>query len=189
MPIIDFEKARLSHIAPIFNWLDAPHVKEFWDNTPEHREDIVLFVNGRKEPSPYSDGIFTYWVGSIENEPYCLLMTSEMLDIPDLPEYYRDCLSKTGKTYSIDFMIGNEKYFGKGLAAPTLEAFTKFIQTNIDDTIDRFMIDPEEQNTRAKHVYEKAGFETISEFISTHGSGYGIKHFLMIKDFPKKEQG
>jgi RimJ/RimL family protein N-acetyltransferase len=179
---IQFEKATKSHIDAIYTWLEAPRVKEFWDNTPQHREDILLFVNGRKKPSPYAEGIFTYWIGSIKNEPYCLLMTSEMLVSPDLPEYYLDCLSKTGKTYSIDFMIGNKNYVGKGLGAPTLEAFMKYIRANVDNTIDRFMIDPEEDNTRAKHVYEKAGFQLISEFVSTKGSGSGIKHYLMIKD-------
>ncbi len=181
MPTIHFEKATLSHQAAIFKWLDAPHVKEFWDNSSEHREDILLFINGRKAPSPYSDGIFTYWVGTIGNEPYCLLMTSDMFDSADLPSYYRDCLSKTGKTCTIDFMIGNDKYVDTGLAAPTLEAFTTFMQKNIDPIIDTFMIDPEEANSRAKHVYEKAGFQTISEFVSTQSSGKGLKHFLMIK--------
>lgn len=182
MLTVHFEKATQEHINAIFTWLEAPHVQEFWDNTPEHREDIILFVNGRKAPSPYADGIFTYWIGSIENEPYCLLMTSEMLNSPDLPEYYLNCLSKTGKTYSIDFMIGNKDYVAKGLASPTLEAFMQYIHSQIDSTIDRFMIDPEESNARAKHVYEKAGFKTIAEFISSHGSGSGSKHFLMIKD-------
>lgn len=182
MPKIHFEKATLPYYETILNWLDTYHVKEFWDNTPEHKQDILLFMQGRKEPSPYANGIFTYWIGFIDQDPYCLVMTSEMVDSVDLPSYYRECISKTGKTCSIDFMIGNENYFGKGLAAPTLEAFMQFMREEGDPSIDTFMIDPEERNARAKHVYEKAGFQTIAEFISTRGSGKGIKHFLMIKN-------
>ena len=183
MPNIHFEKATLPYHYVILEWLDAKHIKEFWDNTPEHRQDILLFMQGRKESSPYADGIFTYWIGFIEQDPYCLVMTSEMINDADLPSYYRECISKTGKTYSIDFMIGNENYFGKGLAAPTLDTFMRFMREKIDSSIDTFMIDPEEANPRAKHVYEKAGFQTVSEFVSTRGSGKGTKHFLMIRNY------
>lgn len=181
MQNIHFEKATLPYYQPIMDWLCASHVKEFWDNTPEHRQDILLFMQGRVESSPYADGIFTYWIGFADQDPYCLVMTSEMISDADLPSYYKECISKTGKTCSIDFMIGNENYFGKGFAAPTLEAFMQFMREKIDPAINTFMIDPEEANARAKHVYEKVGFKMISEFVSTRGSGKGIKHFLMVK--------
>jgi len=178
---IQFEKATLAHKDTIFEWLDKPHVKEFWDNSPEHREDILNFMEGREERSSYFDGIFTYWVGSINGEPYSLLMTSEVIPAPDLPKEWIPFLSKTGKTLSIDFMIGNEKFFGKGLASPTLRAFTQFIKLNVDPAVDMFIIDPAETNPRAEHVYEKAGFKTVAEFLRDDGYFKGIKHFLMIK--------
>lgn len=184
---IRFEKAILSHKDLIFEWLDKPHVKEFWDNSPEHRDDILNFVNDHRETSRYN-GIFTYWIGSIENEPYCLLMTSEITPAPDLPKEWGPYLSKTGKTFSIDFMIGNEDYLGKGLASPTLEAFTQFIKEKVDPSVDRFIIDPAENNPRAKHVYEKAGFETVAEFVRDSGFFKGLKHFLMVKRLPLRPQ-
>lgn len=178
---IAFTKLSCAHQQQVFEWLDKPHIKEFWDNSIEHRQDIVLFINGRQEPSPYADGIFTYWIGTINNDPYCLLMTSDMIDVPELPEYYRPYLASDGKTCSLDFMVGNDKYVGQGLAAPTLQAFMKFMK-NVDKSITRFIIDPEESNPRAKHVYEKAGFMVVDEFVSTKGTGKGLKHFLMVKD-------
>ena len=177
MPSIHFEKAALVHKDHIFSWLDAPHVKEFWDNSPEHREDILIFMKGRSEPSPYYEGIFDYWVGFLDEDPYCLLMTSEILvDDSDLSDLWREHLSQTGKTISIDFTIGNEAYVGKGLASPALEAFTTFIQDKVDATVDTFMIDPHQNNPRAKHVYEKAGFQSVGEFFRR-----GEWFFLMIK--------
>jgi predicted acetyltransferase/RimJ/RimL family protein N-acetyltransferase len=183
MANINFEKATLNHKDLVFEWIEKPHVREFWDNSQEHRDDILSFMKGRTEASHYYDGIFTYWIGSIENEPYCLLMTSEVIDVPDLPNVWRENLSQTGKVYSIDFCIGNEKYLGKGLAGPTLEAFTRFIKETVDFSVDSFMIDPAETNPRAKHVYEKAGFETAAEFIRSNCFFEGINHFLMIKKF------
>lgn len=74
-------------------------------------------------------------------------------------------LSKTGKTASIDFMIGNKCYIGKGYASPALEAFTNFFRKKVNPEVDTFIIDPAETNPRAKHVYEKAGFLTVGEFL------------------------
>jgi len=176
----------MAHKDLIFEWLEKPHVREFWDNSQKHRDDILSFIKSQKETSHYYEGIFTYWVGSVADEPYCLLMTSEMVDVPSLPEVWRANLSKTGKVYSIDFCIGNEKYLGKGLATPTLESFTRFIKEKVDPAVDSFMIDPAETNPRAKHVYEKAGFKTVAEFVRTDGFFKGIKHFLMIKKFSLK---
>ena len=180
---IHFKQATLADKDLIFGWLDKPHVQEFWDNSPGHRTDILNFMNGREEPSTYANGIFTYWVGSLENEPYCLLMTSEASVEDDLPEDWFSHLSKTGKTYTIDFMIGSKQHLGKGLAAPTLSAFTSYLNREIDTRIDTFIIDPAETNPRAKHVYEKAGFKTVVEFLREEGYFKGIKHFLMVKTF------
>lgn len=179
---ITFEKASHKYRKNIFEWLEAPHVKEFWDNSQSHKDDILIFMNGRKEPSPYFNGIFHYWVGLINKDPYCLVMTSEILpNQTDLSELWKSNLSQNGKTFSIDFMIGNQKYFGKGLAASTLEAFTSFIHTEIDSSIDTFFIDPEESNERAKHVYEKAGFHCIGDFHRDCNSEKDVRHFLMVK--------
>ena len=179
---ITFEKASPKHRENVFEWLEAPHVKEFWDNSQNHRDDILIFMDGRKEPSPYFDGIFDYWIGLINNDPYCLVMTSEILPTQtDLSDLWKSNLSKNGKTFSIDFMIGHQKYFGKGLAAPTLEAFTDFIKDKFYPSVDTFFIDPEESNGRAKHVYEKAGFNYVADFHRDSNGEKDVRHFLMVK--------
>lgn len=177
---ITFERMNETHQEAIFAWLDEPHVKEFWDNSPEHREDIVNFIQGRKEPSNYFDGIFTYWIGSVDEEAYCLVMTSEIEE--DIPfELWKEHRSKTGATYGLDFCIGNIKQLGKGLAAPTLEAFTHFFKAEIDHKADTFFIDPDENNPRAFRVYEKAGFEVVGEYAMEDGYFAGQNAFLMVK--------
>lgn len=178
---IAFEKASAPHQVPIFQWLHEPCVKEFWDNSQEHKDDILIFINGRKEPSPYYGGIFNYWIGMIKGDPFCLLMTSEILPSQDILEIWRSHLSKSGKTLSIDFMIGNLKYQNQGLAAPTLRLFTQFFQKNVDPAVDTFFIDPAESNTKAKHVYEKAGFKNVGDFHRDCHEHKGVKHFLMVK--------
>ena len=78
-------------------------------------------------------------------------------------------------------MIGNPAYFGKGLGSETLRAFIVFFSQSVDPQVDTFFIDPDVNNPRAKHVYEKSRFEFIDEFI-LEGSGCfsGRKtHFLV----------
>lgn len=162
---ISFEKATLQHRETIFKWLEEPHVKEFWDNSQAHKDDIDNFINGRNEPSEYADGRYVYWIGLVDNLLFCLLMTIQEFPGEDRPEIKEARLSKTGHTYGIDYMIGSKDHFGKGLGAKTLELFTDFFQKEVDEKADTFVIDPDESNPRAKHVYAKAGFKHVGDFI------------------------
>lgn len=185
---IKFKIASVAYKQKVWKWLEEPHVKEFWDNSLAHREDIRIFMEGRKELSPYWNGIFDYWIGLVNDEPYCLLMTSEIQSSQsDLPTVWISYLSKSGKTLSIDFMIGNRKYLGCGLGGPTLEAFTKFVQETIDPSVDTFFIDPADSNSRAKHVYEKGGFTAVAAFYRDCGEEKNVKHYLMVKNLPIQE--
>lgn len=176
---IKFEKANLIHKDTIFSWLDKPHMKEFWDMSSEHREDIENFMHGRLTPSSYFNGIFTYWVGSYNGELYSLVMTSEESEETNPPDYFKPYLSKTGKTIGLDFCIGNDKYLSKGLAAPTLISFTKFFTKEIDPSADTYLIDPHTNNPRAINVYEKAGFKVVSEYTQDYGYFAQSKGVLM----------
>ena len=109
MKDIFFEKASLKHNDIIFSWLEEPHIKEFWDNSEEHKDDIKIFIAGRKIKSTYFDGIFTYWIGFINDTPYALIMTAEVLDDVNCNALWQAHLSRTGKTFSIDFAIGNKE--------------------------------------------------------------------------------
>lgn len=181
-PILTFKKLGLEHQETVLQWLAEPHIQEFWDTSPEFREDLLIFIKERKEPSPYWNGMFDYWVGLADTEPYCLLMTSEVrAEQPDLPETWRPHLSSTGRTWSIDFMIGNNKYLGQGLAAPTLKAFMQFVGEKMIPPVDTFFIDPAASNARATHVYEKAGFINLATFYRDCRDEKNVKHFLMVK--------
>lgn len=188
MKKITFEKAQEKHKNSIFAWLENPHVIEFWDNSKEHRVDILLFINGRIEKSPYFEGKhdYHYWIGSIDNDPFCMMMTSELIRSECVKENspYVPYLSEKGRTIALDFMIGNEKYLGKGLAGEAIEVFTRFFQEKMGLVFDTFMIDPGFHNPRACRVYEKAGFKIVGDYTSKSGYFEGSKAFIMIKKMP-----
>ncbi len=177
-----FKKATLDDKDTIFSWLDEPHVIEFWDNSQAHRDDILNFMMGRQQPSPYFDGIFDYWLGYINEEAFCFLLTSPVTATQDIPQLYKQHLPADGNAYGIDFCIGNTSCLGKGLAASTLQAFMQYFVAKVDTNTCRFFIDPDAHNPRAIHVYAQAGFEKVGEFIMPGGVFAGEKSVLMAYD-------
>ncbi len=154
--VIQFEKVTAEHQKIIFEWLAQPHMQEFWDNSQEHKEDILNFINGRKQQ--YFYGTFHYWIGSIDRQPFCFLLTDEILpsQVEERPLHKR-YLSHTGKTIAIDFY-----------------------HNQVDPQADTFFIDPDDGNPRAQHVYEKAGFQFVGEFDMQEGAFEKQKTHLMI---------
>lgn len=183
---IKFTKANVNHKDIIFSWLEEPHVKEFWDSSQAHKDDIVNFIGGRKSLSSYFDGIFTYWVGSLHDQFYCLILTAEVVEHYSPSKLWRDNVSKDKKTYSIDFCIGNSNFLGKGIASQTLDQFMNFFLSENNCKAAKFFIDPEERNLKAIHVFKKAGFKKVGCFTGENQYWYqgGKKSFLlMTKDF------
>ena len=164
-------------------WLEQDHVREFWDNSQEHKDDIRIFAEGRLQASSYFDGVFDYWIGSHDAEQFCLLMTSRLASDDELPALWKQQLSKTGKTISIDFCIGDVRFLGKGLAAETLNRFIEFFRSNIESVSDTFFIDPDATNTKAQHVYAKAGFKPVGRYVMPSGVFNGHETLLMIRQF------
>ncbi len=181
---IQFEKASARHIDTIFGWLAAPYIQEFWDNTQAHKDDILNFIGGRIQPSPYADGRYVYWIASDNGHPFAMFMTIQETPEGHINDVKLMHLSKTGHSYGIEYMIGDQAYFGKGYGAKTLSEFLVFFRREFDPKADTFLIDPASDNPRAKHVYMKAGFEHVADFImSGDVSGAGKPHHLLIKKF------
>lgn len=176
---ISFEKAGLEHIDIIFTWLSEPHMQEFWDNSQEHKNDILNFINNRKQH--YFYGTTQYWIGSINNQPFSFILSDLLRSSQNLSPLQRKYLSKVGHTVALDFGIGNPDYLDKGLGALTLQAFIKFYHKKIDPKADTFFIDPDINNPRAIHVYEKAGFKMVGEFHPREGAFKEQASYLMMK--------
>lgn len=176
---IKFERASLQYKDTIFHWLAEPHMREFWDNTQEHKDDILNFIHGR--PQHYFYGTTRYWVGLMNHEPYSLILSDIFFPEQDLSALHQNNMSVAGHTIGLDFGIGNKKYLGCGLAVPTLQEFMSFYKKSIDPFADTFFIDPDPNNPRAIHVYAKAGFEQVGEYKVTSGAFKGSMSSLMVK--------
>lgn len=170
---ITFRKAVKSDQDLLKKWFNKPHVKEFWDNSAEMWENVESYLNGHKV-------LYDYWIGLFEKEPYCLIITSDASEndpsAPGSDNHFLQWIEPQGKTWTIDFMIGEESFLGKGLSYLTLSKFTE-----TQEDVSAFLIDPEVSNVKAIHVYEKAGFEKISTFTPKNGYFFGKEHILMKK--------
>ena len=115
---ITFVKLDKNYLDILKQWWHSDRVKQFWDNSPEMEEDVNNYaLKGQKT-------FYDYYIGLYDGVPYALVMTSEQTN-DDYYEYYEKYLSNTGKTYAIDFMVGNPDFAGKHLSSITLRTFVK----------------------------------------------------------------
>lgn len=140
---------------------------------------IENFIYGRKQH--YFYGTTKYWVGYFEDQPFCFILTDDILPSQEMTDIHRAHLSSSGHTICLDFGIGNTEFLGKHLASPTLETFIEFYRETIDPVADTFFIDPNQNNPRAIHVYLKAGFEMTGSFAVESGFFEGNQSHLLVK--------
>ena len=146
---IEFPPLRLAHLPTLHGWLQQPHVREFWDDgdrTPEQVQehyfapewDVLAFLvvlNG--QPAGYV-------------QAYPVTAGSD----------YAAWRSETGETWGIDLFIGETKWLGRGLAVPVIHALLTHLR-GLRPALRRVLIDPEDRNSRARHVYAKVGFTEL----------------------------
>lgn len=170
---IFFRAAKKADLELLRAWFNKSHVKKYWDNSTEMWENVESYLSGNKV-------LYDYWIGLYENISFSLIITSDASENdPEAPGCNNSLLpfvEPIGKTWTIDFMIGEEAFLGKGLSYLTLNEFTEN-----QEEVTAFLIDPEISNLKAIHVYEKAGFEKVGSYTPDSGYFSGIEHLLMKK--------
>lgn len=174
---ITFKLATKANKTLVREWLDKPHVKEYWDNSKKMWDNFESYIKGDKI-------LFDYWICYYDKKPFGLIMTSDASEPdPDTKkqlDHFIPWIEQEGTTLTIDFTIGEESFLGQGLSYETLK---RFAETQ-DSSISAFLIDPEVKNERAIHVYEKAGFVRVSTFIRGKGFFKGSPHYLLKMKIP-----
>src|ERR1700722_1333994 len=128
-----FAPAKSTQRALIHQWLEQPHIKEWI-----HGVGLQNTLNGLEKFFQGTSDT-TYWIGYDKDIPFAFLITS--------PE--------GNDATTLDLFICDLNYLGKGIAVPMIREFLISRFPNMK----RVLIDPEAANTRAIHVYQKAGFK------------------------------
>lgn len=120
-----------------------------------------MVINGINNNGEYS---FEHWIAYIGNQPFGFLMTSTVEGPYDSNDPVDKWYEEGKKTITLDLLIGAEGCLGKGLGHRMIQ---EFLIAKFSD-VDKVLIDPSVSNTRAVHVYEKAGFRKIEQFPQQH---------------------
>lgn len=109
-----------------------------------------------------TSGSFHWIAYDEEGTPFAYLLTHE----------------EENEAFSMDLFICDSRFLGKGFSVPLIH---QFLLSQFENKKTVF-IDPEVRNTRAVHVYQKAGFEIVGEFIA---SWHPVPHYKMKLDLAK----
>lgn len=152
-----FAPVEPQHEKLILTWLDKPHVTAWFrgQGLQNTKDDLHRWVT-KDQPR------FESWIAFFEGKPLGYLMTSKIKEAEkkDLESPFSKWVEPGKKMITLDLLIGEEAYLGKGLASQMIRCFLldKFAD------VDGVFIDPETINTKAVHVYQKAGFKKLEEF-------------------------
>ena len=152
-----FKPVEVKDRSIVHEWLIQPHISEWI-----HGVGLQNTLNGL-EKFFQGTSATTYWIGYDNEIPFAFLITCPEGD----------------DAITLDLFICDLNYLGKGFAVPLVQ---KFLISQFPN-VKKVLIDPEATNTRAIHVYQKAGFKITGEFIA---SWHPVPHYQMelsMRDF------
>lgn len=158
----------------IHAWLEQDYVSQWI-----HGSGLQDTLNGLEKFFQYqAEGrdlgrqceITQHWIGYDGDHAFVYLLSSNVFK-NEASDYARYSQSD-GLAITLDIFIGNPSYVGKGLATQIIK---EFLASQFSDVAEVF-IDPEKANERAVHVYQKAGFHIVGEFLA---DWHPVPHYIM----------
>ena len=162
---IGFRELNESHFPLLLKWLEAPHVKKWWDSDIKCNFDLVSkkytsYVNGYRKSNGVYKPISAYLIYS-HSDPIGYIQIYSPYDFPrdnelaELPE----------SLGTIDIFIGEEDYLSKGFGTHAIIEFLSLVDKGaLGRNIPRYryiFVAPEYKNEAAVKAYEKAGFTIL----------------------------
>ena len=146
---ISFRKITESNFKQIFNWLQQPHVTQWW---PEIDWEKFLKKYRAKIDSDY---VHAYII-SIDEQPIGMIQYYWFSKVPQGDESHE----RFHDPYMVglDIVIGEPSYIGKGYGSRALCVFTDQVLKQ-KPLIKKVFINPDSRNKAAIRAYEKAGFK------------------------------
>ena len=168
-----FKPVDREHRSLIHQWLVQPHVAEWFygqglENTLRHLDE---FLQGSSQSY--------YWLAYDKKHPFAFFITSNVCKPDD--KLTRWC-TEEGDAITLDMLIGDTNYLGKGLSDVLIREFLLSQFPKVKEVL----TDPEATNLRAVHVYQKAGFSILDEFIPSHSPNL---HYMMRLNMEKLVRG
>jgi len=137
-------------------WLDKPHVKEWWNDGLTHEEIKAKYL------SRIGDKVVVPYIACLDKKPLGFIQYYHANQVGD--GWWPDELVGT---LGIDQYIGEEAFINQGYGTRMISAFVnKLLSEKIGNKI---ITDVDPQNARAIRCYEKVGFEFVKEILTPDG--------------------
>ncbi|GAA5513229.1 aminoglycoside N(6')-acetyltransferase type 1 [Deinococcus carri] len=166
MPVT-FEPLTPAHLPLLHGWLQAPHVRAFWDDGERTLGAVQAhyFRAGRDVPG---------FVFRVDGRAAGFIQRERVTPGHEFAPW----AAPSGETWGVDLLIGEPDLTGRGLGATVVTAFLAHLRAERPE-LRRVLIDPSPANTRAVRAYEKAGFTPLTRL----STGDGEVHLLRL-DLP-----
>ena len=148
---IRFSQLTEQHLPLLLNWLEAPHVKAWWDQEINYNIDLV-----KKNFGIHCHGLS---ISSISNKlTYAYIVYLNDVPIGYIQAYNAQSFAEENAldeskiptlSAGADIFIGEEAFLGQGLGAKILEVFC---DTILSPYFDYCLVDPDSNNFRAIHL-------------------------------------
>ncbi len=162
---INFQTIEIQHLALLHRWFMQPHVTYWW---PEPQEFDTFYAKWSERINTGLSAYHTPWHGHI--------IEIDTLPIGYIHHYqvkkdrYTEYPTIPNNAIGIDFFIGEQSHIGKKLSAPVLGTYMDTVIKKQNPDVNTVIIDPAVTNTRAIHVYTKAGFKPLGVFNQSQGT-------------------
>jgi RimJ/RimL family protein N-acetyltransferase len=139
-------------------WLNRPHVAEWWDDRtslPEIEQDFGPLLGDHSTTRAY--------IVLTDGAPIGYIQSYVAMGSGD--GWWEN--EKDPGVRGIDQFLAHAEQLGRGLGTRMLRAFVR--QLFADPSVTRIQTDPAPNNLRAIRCYEKAGFRTVREIHTPDG--------------------
>lgn len=156
---ITFEPLNKLHFSLLLKWLEAPHVKKWWDQDITYTMDLVRekygsYIKSYKQVNGINKLMNAYII-QVEQASIGYIQIYNAYDFPrDNPLF-----GLPQNLGAFDIFIGEEKYLGQNLGSKIISRLLNLY----GDDYSHIFVDPDPGNIAAIKCYEKAGFKRLEE--------------------------
>jgi RimJ/RimL family protein N-acetyltransferase len=167
-----FKPVDAAHRSLIHAWAKQEHIQEWLhgDGLRGTLKDLDAFLQRQSD--------FQHWIAFDGTTPFGYLITSTINKNPDDADDIARWCQREGTSITLDVFICDPSYLGKGYGSKMIHEFLISQFPHVQEVL----IDPEVKNKRAVHVYEKAGFRIVGEFIA---KWHPVAHYMMHLDMSR----
>lgn len=156
---ITFTPLSESHFPLLLKWLNAPHVKQWWDLdvlwTPALiQQKYKYYVKGYKIENGQTKPINAYII-CVDNKPVGYIQIYNAYDF----SRSQPLQGLPSKCAAIDIFIGEESFLRRGIGSYAIKEFLN----SYNPSYTPVFVDPDKENVAAIHAYEKAGFKKVNQ--------------------------